>query len=183
MSCARRERTGTCSHYQCPFRQATSHGYACVDVVDHYCEVGEGCLADCPYSWRLGDTETRSAAFEAFERRFPRKRPGPGVTVKQERPQRLQPRYIRAHFAGALESRINRRTGTTVTLYRAHDAELDEDAGPYATVCEQHGAVVHHRSRSVARSWLAAPDEWCEQCAELHDALASWSPVPDQVEP
>lgn len=60
MACPRRERTGHCNHFQCPFPSETAHHYNCVDILnanaefDLYngiCEVGENCLSKCPYSF------------------------------------------------------------------------------------------------------------------------------------
>ena len=62
MTCERREATGYCDHYQCPFKDETEHGYQCVDVVEGIflfldeknkgiCECGDGCLEKCKYSF------------------------------------------------------------------------------------------------------------------------------------
>lgn len=55
MACIRRENTGSCEHYQCPFKDETPHGYECVDLlfgtIVSFCEVGENCLEKCPYSF------------------------------------------------------------------------------------------------------------------------------------
>jgi hypothetical protein len=56
MGCITREKYGTCNHAQCPFPQETPHGYECIDIEAYkgelFCEVGEGCLEKCPYSWQ-----------------------------------------------------------------------------------------------------------------------------------
>jgi hypothetical protein len=54
MACIRLQRTGSCSHYQCPFSDETLHGYECVDLLRSkdgrlVCEVGCECLEKCPY--------------------------------------------------------------------------------------------------------------------------------------
>lgn len=55
MACYKRERTGDCSHYQCPFSSETKHGYECVDVLHYegidFCEEGQDCIEKCPYSF------------------------------------------------------------------------------------------------------------------------------------
>lgn len=68
---------------------------------------------------------------------------------------------------GLVEQRKNRLTGTVVSLYRAEQAGLDDDDGasPWATVCEEHSAIVTHQSLKLARGHLACPD-WCEDCQE-----------------
>ena len=56
MACARRQKTGSCSHYQCPYLDETGHGYDCVELIlEKYCEVGEGCLSKCEHSWPIGE--------------------------------------------------------------------------------------------------------------------------------
>lgn len=70
MACRLRERTGVCLHHQCEFSDQTEHGYECVDVVGAWCEVGDGCLEECPYSWPESDTEITNKAVRAFEDRY-----------------------------------------------------------------------------------------------------------------
>ena len=71
MACAKREKTGSCSHHQCEFAAFTYHGYECVEVVDNYCEAGKGCWPVCPYSWKVDDEETDKKANEAYDKAFP----------------------------------------------------------------------------------------------------------------
>lgn len=74
MACERRERTGSCGHYQCPFEAES--GYQCVDVIAGFCEIGEGCVQRCPYAWKDGDIKTTRKALKAFDahcRRLERK--------------------------------------------------------------------------------------------------------------
>lgn len=63
MSCNHREKNGVCSHYQCPYSKDT--GYDCVDVFGDFCEVGDGCLEACSYSWPQDRKKDAVAAFEA----------------------------------------------------------------------------------------------------------------------
>lgn len=72
--------------------------------------------------------------------------------------------------AGCLILRRSRSSGTVVGLYRADEAGLDADAGPFATVCEDHGGIVNHRTRSIAESHLSHPIEWCPRCQGDEDA-------------
>lgn len=51
MACDQRRSLGYCPHYQCPYKDETEHGYECVEVVDIYCECGDGCLEKCEYSF------------------------------------------------------------------------------------------------------------------------------------
>lgn len=61
-----------------------------------------------------------------------------------------------------------RSTGLPVTTAHADDLGLDACGGDCAwyNACETHGAIVGHRSLSLARSFAAAPEEWCEECRE-----------------
>lgn len=67
MACQTRERTGSCNHSQCLFSNETDHGYECVDIRSGFCEVGEGCLEKCSYSWKPTDKKASAAALEAFD--------------------------------------------------------------------------------------------------------------------
>ena len=60
MACQRRERTGICGHPQCPYPTETTHGYGCVNInfATSLCEVGEGCLAKCSYSFTPSEVTT-----------------------------------------------------------------------------------------------------------------------------
>ncbi|MFA5376403.1 MAG: hypothetical protein WC455_11720 [Dehalococcoidia bacterium] len=65
MACAKRERTGSCGHYQCPFPAVS--GYECVDIFCGYCEVGEGCVDKCEWSCEAVDSDKAlEAVYEAF---------------------------------------------------------------------------------------------------------------------
>ena len=36
----------------CPYSRETDHGYECVEfLLGKYCEVGDGCLPECEFSW------------------------------------------------------------------------------------------------------------------------------------
>ena len=65
MACEKRQNTGSCSHYICPYLDKTEHGYECVDIIDGFCEVGLGCYQKCEYSWQDG-TERASQAELVF---------------------------------------------------------------------------------------------------------------------
>jgi len=69
MACETRSRTGTCGHAQCPFPEHS--GYNCIEIVDGFCEAGQGCHDKCEHSWAEGDSLSATAAFEAFKRAFP----------------------------------------------------------------------------------------------------------------
>lgn len=55
MACPKRINCGSCPHHQCQFSDLTPHGYECVDILatesGQYCEVGENCIKECPFSY------------------------------------------------------------------------------------------------------------------------------------
>lgn len=76
--------------------------------------------------------------------------------------------------------RTARSTGSAVSLVDNRDQSFEEmgegysDAetrqlardGRWATVCETHHTYCLHATRAVATSFMAAPEEWCESCAD-----------------
>jgi len=70
MACIKRQRTGHCSHSQCPFPHETKHGYECIEIIFSYCEAGGDCLEKCDYSWKIG-TEEEEHADKAFKIMYP----------------------------------------------------------------------------------------------------------------
>lgn len=73
--------------------------------------------------------------------------------------------------AGELLRRRSRSTGTIVSLFRAIEAGLDPEGGPYATVCEDHGTILNHRTYALARRHLPTCG-WCEACRGQEDTDA-----------
>lgn len=66
MACSKRENGGACTHHKCAYRDKSPHGNECVNVVGGYCEVGEGCVPECPHSWSKNDRVRRAGATKAF---------------------------------------------------------------------------------------------------------------------
>jgi hypothetical protein len=66
--------------------------------------------------------------------------------------------------AGLAELRHVRSTGALVALYDGEAAGLDTEGGRWSTVCEAHGTVCAHDTKTLARSWMSDPDVWCEDC-------------------
>ena len=64
MACEFREMTGTCGHSQCPVPEQS--GYECIDIVQGFCEVGEDCVKDCPYSWSSMNKGQREMAEQVW---------------------------------------------------------------------------------------------------------------------
>lgn len=77
-------------------------------------------------------------------------------------------------FAGCVQIRRNRETGTRVGVYNGEQAGLDTDDGrtPWSTICEDHGSICSHPTLALARDHAAEPSGWCEDCQAETD-LAS----------
>ncbi len=72
-------------------------------------------------------------------------------------------------YAGLVDYRRARSTGTFVGLYKSSEAGMEEDPElPWTTVCEEHSTLVCHRTRALAASHLPHPEEWCEDCQKEH---------------
>lgn len=68
-------------------------------------------------------------------------------------------------YAGRVEVRVNRTTGTEVSVVDGAGGLFDADeANRWWTVCEAHSILVSHPSLSLARSHAADPTAWCEDC-------------------
>ena len=67
------------------------------------------------------------------------------------------------HLAGYVASRHNVVNGGWVVIYKADEAGLDPDGGPWVTVCETHFTLCNHTSLKLARPCLKIPD-FCEDC-------------------
>jgi hypothetical protein len=71
--------------------------------------------------------------------------------------------YAANGHAGCVKQVRSRATGTLVGLYVASQAALDEDGGPWVTVCETHGTICNHLTRKLAEHHIPSVS-WCEQC-------------------
>lgn len=75
--------------------------------------------------------------------------------------------YSFGGLAGCVTRRKSRETGYLVGLYHGSQAGIEDDPEtPWVTVCEKHSSCVCHPTLSLARSHLAEPKGWCEQCRE-----------------
>lgn len=66
-----------------------------------------------------------------------------------------------------IQTKRNRQTGTRITIGRAEELAVDTDAGPWATICEDHSIIMNHRTRTLAGAHAADPAGWCESCREV----------------
>ncbi|WP_199031318.1 hypothetical protein [Ralstonia sp. ASV6] len=90
-----------------------------------------------------------------------------GKTVAQLREFAFGPRqYDFNGLAGCVIQSRSRITGTLAGLYQADQAGLDPDAGPWATVCEDHSTCINHDTLRLARAHLPDPSMWCDDCRE-----------------
>jgi hypothetical protein len=53
---------------ECRFKDQTKHGYSCVDIATPFCELGSGCIDECPFSYEPHDEHL---AIEAFNKKYP----------------------------------------------------------------------------------------------------------------
>lgn len=60
-----------------------------------------------------------------------------------------------------------RSTGAEIEVVDNRTRDFMDDDNRWYTVCRTHGFLVGHRTRALAQSWAAAPEEWCEECAEI----------------
>jgi hypothetical protein len=71
---------------------------------------------------------------------------------------------------GYREHRVNPVTGATVVLFDgSHEyADPEAEGGRWVTLCDTHSYLVNHATRAIARSWLAEPWTWCDECSAIH---------------
>ena len=68
------------------------------------------------------------------------------------------------------QERVNRQTGTTIVILDlAHpDSGFDpNEAGRWATICDEHGTIITHDTLALARHHAPDPLGWCEVCMDL----------------
>ena len=71
--------------------------------------------------------------------------------------------YSHNGIKGCVSQTRCRASGTTIGIYHAVQAMLDDAGGPWVTFCENHGCLCNHESLARARRHAAYP-EWCEDC-------------------
>lgn len=74
------------------------------------------------------------------------------------------PGHSTGEIAGLVQLRTARSTGKQVGVYDGEAAGMDTAAGRWQTVCEEHGWIISHQSKRLAKYHAAAPEEWCEKC-------------------
>jgi len=53
-------------------------------------------------------------------------------------------------------------------VYNGAEAQLDTDGGvnPWSTVCEPHGGVTSHPTKTLALAHAPHPEDWCPTCQD-----------------
>lgn len=76
------------------------------------------------------------------------------------------------HTAGYRHASYAKSTGSLVVLVNSEEQGIDADM-PWTLICEEHSTLMQFETRSNAKSWMAAPEQWCEDCQENHYRIAA----------
>lgn len=78
----------------------------------------------------------------------------------------------RKDFLNAIDGviKVSRARSTGVIVFAVDGERFGVDtnygAEPFSTICDEHGGVCSHTTKTVALSWLSAPEQWCPFCME-----------------
>jgi DNA-directed RNA polymerase specialized sigma24 family protein len=53
---------------------------------------------------------------------------------------------------------------------RKHPDFNEDEGGRWITFCDPHGQFCQHETRSLARAFAQAPEEWCSECQKADQA-------------
>jgi hypothetical protein len=70
-------------------------------------------------------------------------------------------------IAGYRHASFAKSTDTLVVLVNSAEQGIDHEL-PWTLICEEHNAIMQFETRAQARSWMSAPEQWCEDCQEAH---------------
>jgi len=70
-------------------------------------------------------------------------------------------------YCGFRRASFARSTGTLVVLVSSAEQACDPDL-PWTLICEQHSTIMQFETQANAVSWMAAPEQWCEECQDDH---------------
>jgi hypothetical protein len=77
-------------------------------------------------------------------------------------------------WAGFRSCRFAKQNDRLIVVVHAHEAGIDSDPeNPWATVCDDHGTICTHPTRTLAEQWAADPEGWCEPCREARKGPGS----------
>jgi len=67
---------------------------------------------------------------------------------------------------GVLKVTKARSTKVLVLVVDGDAFGVDTDGGlmPFSTLCDDHGSIVFHETKTLAYSWASAPEYWCLPC-------------------
>jgi hypothetical protein len=87
-----------------------------------------------------------------------------------------------AEIAGYKQCQTAGSTGALIVLLDAKNGgdwlADPEDGGRWVTYCDDHSYLLQHETIHQARSWMAWPQEWCEECQAAYEAKeAGWDPA------
>ena len=82
-----------------------------------------------------------------------------------ELPRRGRKQHNFGGFAGCVQIRKNRQSGTRIGVYDSIAQGIDGDY-PWACVCEEHHTCCCFDTLASAISHAVAPD-WCEECQKI----------------
>lgn len=54
-----------------------------------------------------------------------------------------------------------------LVICRAEAAQIDADGNPFAVCCEAHNLLAFAATINQARTDMADPSQWCQECEEL----------------
>lgn len=74
-------------------------------------------------------------------------------------------------YAGLIQARVARSTGTAVAVWDAEAQGQDTTDGRWAVVCESHGAILNRKTRAAAVHFAPFPANFCEDCAALSEPI------------
>lgn len=63
---------------------------------------------------------------------------------------------------------VARSTGALVVLVDAAAQGISpEDGGRWALICDEHASLLQDDRQATLVSFMSAPEDWCEGCAEI----------------
>lgn len=89
------------------------------------------------------------------------------VSIKRSNPRKAKKQYSFNNIPGCVDQRINKKTKLIIGLYRADQANMDNQRGQWVAKCETHGSTMVYETLSEAREQILMPSFWCSDCRNL----------------